>query len=116
MTAPTLFNDSENTFNYPVRKCTNMADLRQDIDQLDRTIVNLLAIRQGYMDQAAHIKQDRNLVRDEARVEDVVAKVKQHAESVGAHPELVENLYRTMIEWCITYELGVFDRRSDLKD
>lgn len=116
MTSPYFYSDEKNQIIYPVRKCTNMADLRDDIDKLDRTIVNLLAIRQGFMEQAAHIKQDRNLVRDEKRIEDVVAKVKQHAEEAGAHPELVENLYRDMIEWCITYELSVFDAQNITND
>ena len=94
---------------YPVRQCSTMNELRDDIDQLDRTLVELLSIRQSYMDQAARIKQDRNRVRDEVRVEDVVAKTLSHAGKVGAHPELVEMLYRQMIEWCITYEMKVFD-------
>lgn len=103
------FSDKRKNIDYPQRHCTTMDELRHDIDQLDRTIVELLSIRQGCMEQAARIKQDRNLVRDEARVEDVVQKATAHAEEVGAHPELVEKIYRDMIEWCITYEMGVFD-------
>jgi len=89
--------------------CDNMPDLRQEIDKLDREIVDLLSIRQSFMDQAARIKENRSLVRDEARVRDVLDKVKQHAEKSGAHPELVEMLYRQMIEWCINYEFSVYD-------
>ena len=86
-----------------------MDELRGDIDQLDRLIVEFLSIRQGFMEQAAGIKQDRNLVRDQRRVDDVMTKVMAHAEKVGAHPKLVETLYRQMIEWCINYEMDVFD-------
>jgi len=103
------YNEKRKQVEYPIVQCDNMDDLRSEIDQLDRAIVDLLSIRQGFMEQAARIKQDRNLVRDEERVEDVVTKVADHAQKVGAHPELVENLYRQMIEWCITYELAVFD-------
>jgi len=91
-------------------QCDSMDQLREEIDRLDRMMVELMSIRQGYMEQAAHIKDHRLKVRDEQRVQDVVDKVVAHAEQVGAHPELVENIYRTMIEWCISYELNVFDQ------
>jgi len=107
-----VFSDKRKNIKYPVTQCSTMADLREEIDQLDRKLVELLSIRQGYMEQAAHIKQDKNLVRDEARIEDVVSKVISHARKVGAHPALVEKLFRDMIEWCITYEMGVFDSRK----
>lgn len=106
---PNTSAEKRKNIDYPVRQCSTMAELRHDIDQLDRTIVELLSIRQGYMEQAARIKQDRNKVRDEVRVEDVVTKTLDHAEKVGAHPAMVEMLYRDMIEWCITYEMTVFD-------
>ncbi|MBL4894929.1 MAG: chorismate mutase [Emcibacter sp.] len=109
MTLYKNFSDKRKNIEYSAKVCSNMDDLRGEIDQLDRLIVELLSVRQGYMEQAAHIKQDRNLVRDEKRVEDVVSKVMNHAENVGAHPELVEQLYRNMIEWCINYEMDVFD-------
>ncbi len=103
------YSEKRKRIDYPVVQCDNMDDLRIEIDQLDRVIVDLLSIRQGFMEQAARIKQDKNLVRDEKRIEDVVAKALDHAQQVGAHPELVENLYRQMIEWCINYEMDVFE-------
>lgn len=109
MNSHKIFTDKRKNIKYPARQCSNMEELRGEIDQLDRVIVELLSIRQGFMEQAAHIKNDRNLVRDEKRIEDVVIKVVAHAEKVGAHPELVEKLYRQMIEWCITYEMDIFD-------
>lgn len=89
-----------------------MDELRNDIDQLDRQIVEMLSIRQGYMEQAARIKQDRNLIRDPQRIEDVLEKVMHHAGQVGVQSKLVEMLYRNMIEWCISYEMSVFEARG----
>lgn len=90
-------------------KCQSMSELRAEIDLLDRTIVDMLSIRKTYMEQAADIKQNRDTVRDNDRVEEVVAKVTDHAIKSGADPELVAGLYRTMIEWSINYEFGKFD-------
>lgn len=89
--------------------CTDMQDVRREIDRVDREIVRLMAERQNYIEQAGRIKQSRDTVRDEARVEDVVDKVKAAAQGEGANPDLVETVYRTMIEWCINYEFRVYD-------
>lgn len=97
---------------HPAQQYSTMAELREGIDHLDRSLVDLLSIRQSYMAQAARIKQDRNLIRDEGRIEDVVSKVVIHAKKVGADPQLVEALYRQMIEWCICYEMDVFEQRG----
>jgi isochorismate pyruvate lyase len=89
--------------------CTTMAEVRQGVDALDRQLVALLAERQRYMDAAARIKQDRGSVRDEARIEDVVAKVKAAAREAGLSVEIAEPVWRTLIERCIAHELGVWD-------
>ena len=53
-----------------------MTDVRYEVDRIDRLLVEILAERQSFMDAAARIKGDRNIVHDRARIEDVVAKVK----------------------------------------
>ena len=90
--------------------CNTMAEVRQGVDALDRALVALLAERQRYMDAAARIKADRAAVRDNARVEDVVAKVKAEARRQGLSEEIAEPVWRTLIERCIAYEFEVWDR------
>lgn len=92
-----------------MKKVTTMDEVRREIDRLDREIVALLAERQYYVESAGHIKPSRDLVRDNARVEDVVAKARARANETGASPDLVETVYRTMVEWFIAHEFEVFD-------
>lgn len=89
--------------------CASMAEVRVGVDALDRALVTLIAERQRYMDAAARIKTDRNVVRDEARIEDVVAKVKAAATAAGLSHDIAEPVWRLMIERCIAYELGKWD-------
>jgi isochorismate pyruvate lyase len=89
--------------------CRDMAELRAEIDRLDRELVALLAQRQRYIERAAEIKQNRNIVRDEARVVDVVAKVLIAARKVGLDPNIAEPVWRTLIERCIAHEFDRFD-------
>ena len=97
-------------FGLRLDECQTMDELRVEIDTLDQKIVDMLTIRRGYMDQAARIKQDRNKVRDNERVEEVVRKVSSYAMEKGTDPELVAKIYRMMIEWSINYEMDKFDK------
>ena len=91
--------------------CATMAEVRQGVDALDRVLVGLLAERQRYMDAAARIKTDRQAVRDTARVEDVIAKVKAAAREQGLSEAIAEPVWRTLVEACIAYEFEVWDAR-----
>ncbi len=93
----------------PPAACMTMAEVRQGVDALDRALVAILAERQGYMDAAGRIKHDRELVRDEARIEDVVAKVLASARREGLSETIAEPVWRLLIERCIAHEFEVFD-------
>jgi isochorismate pyruvate lyase len=85
--------------------CTSMAQLRAEIDRLDEDIVRLFAERASYIDRAAEIKAGSDLpARIGSRVEEVVTNVRRHAETYGLPPDLVEKLWRRLIDWSIARE------------
>lgn len=86
-----------------------MADVRYEIDRLDRLLVEIIKERQSFMDAAARIKGAREKVHDRPRIEDVIAKVRAAAESAGLSPAIAEPVWRTMIDRCIAYEFEAFD-------
>lgn len=104
-------NDAPMAAPKPAKDCADMAQLRAAIDDLDQRLVALLAVRQTYMDRAAQLKQTRAAVRDEARIEDVVAKVLAEAARAGLSPAIAEPVWRTLIERSIAHEFEAFDRR-----
>ena len=91
-------------------ECQSMADVRQGVDSLDRALVALLAERQRYMDAAARIKPDRDAVFDQARIDDVVAKVLVAAEAHHLSPDIAEPVWRLLIDRCIAHEFATYDR------
>tara|TARA_R110000824_G_scaffold390760_19_gene588027 strand:- start:143 stop:490 length:348 start_codon:yes stop_codon:yes gene_type:complete len=93
-------------------KCQTMADVRREIDRIDRALVDLLAERLTYIEQAGHIKGERSAVRDEARIEDVVQKVVNAAEPKGLPRTIAEPLWRLLIEKSIEHEFVVFDAKK----
>jgi isochorismate pyruvate lyase len=93
------------------KNCDSMAELRVAIDALDQELVALLARRQAYIERAAVLKQDRGTVRDQARIEDVIAKVLIQAKAAGLNADIAEPVWRTLIEQSIRHELDAFDRK-----
>ena len=89
--------------------CQTMAEVRVGVDALDRLLVSVVAERQRYMDAAARIKADRHAVRDNARVEEVVARVKAAAREAGLSEAIAEPVWRTLIDRCIAYEFEAWD-------
>ncbi len=94
---------------HTAKTAETMADVRYEIDRIDRVLVEILAERQSFMDAAARIKPKRDQVRDEARIEDVVAKVLAECPKHGLAPEIAEPVWRLLIERCIAYEFEAFD-------
>lgn len=92
-----------------MKKCTTMPEIREQIDRMDRAIVPLLIERLEYIKQAGHIKQDRNAVRDDWRVEDVISKVIATTKAGGGDERLIEEIYRFIIELSINHEFDVYD-------
>ena len=90
--------------------CTTMEDVRRYIDALDDVLVPLLVTRGGYMTQAARIKQAEHQVRDEDRIEAIVARVRKRAAAEGGQADVMEAIYRSMMEAYIDYEHREFAR------
>lgn len=87
-------------------QCQSIEEVRSQIDRIDREIVTLLARRGGFVSQAAAFKKDQQAVRAPARVEQVIAKVRDIADETGANAQVVEQVYRAMIAGFIEAELA----------
>src|SRR5215470_16507259 len=84
-------------------RCADMKEVRAAIDAIDKRLVALIAERLHYIDEAARIKADRDTVRDEARIDDVLAKTRAEAQRLGCDPDVVEA--------SIAHEFSAFDRK-----
>ncbi|RAO46004.1 Isochorismate lyase [Micromonospora saelicesensis] len=81
-----------------------LTEIRAGIDALDRELVGLLARREALVRQAAPLKRDGQAVRAPDRVAQVVARVRTLASEAGADPDLIERIYRGMIQAFIDME------------
>lgn len=95
-----------------IKRCETMSELRSEINQVDRAIVELLAKRLRYIEQAARLKASRSSVRDEDRVRDVLTKVKAQARAFNSDEQMIDFIYRHLIEYSINHEFKVFDAKA----
>ncbi|MBS7660579.1 chorismate mutase [Pseudomonas lalucatii] len=86
--------------------CQSLAEVRANIDRIDRQLVALLAERGAFVAQAARFKRNSEEVKAPQRVEQVIAKVRELAQALGANPDVVEPVYRSMIAAFIQAELA----------
>lgn len=84
--------------------CTDMSEVRAQIDRIDVELVDLIAQRFSYVDRAWQLKADPGDAYVPWRIQQVIDKVKACAQEKGLPPELTEALWRQMIGWFVQYE------------
>ncbi len=94
------------------KSCRSLAEIRDQIDRIDRALMKLMAERSGFVRRAAQLKLRREDVFDPARINDVIAHAKREAKKLGLDPKAAEQAFRAMVERFIAYEFREFDRRK----
>ncbi len=95
-------------------KCNSLEEVRSAIDLLDDQIVELIAKRNSYIKQAASFKDTVEEVKSEERIDYVIQKARVKALEYNLSPNLVEELFRIMIEEMVESEIAEFRNAKDL--
>lgn len=85
-------------------KVESLEDARNRVDAIDDALIELIATRQFYVDQVIRFKRKSEDVKS-PRIEEVIEKVCAQASEQGLDPDLIENIYREMIQHFIRREL-----------
>jgi isochorismate pyruvate lyase len=93
--------------------CYTIEDVRTEIDQIDRDIVEAIARRRHYVKSIMRFKQDEADVQAPERQAQVITMRRQWAEELALNPDLVEQIFRTMISHFISEELEMLERRRE---
>ena len=89
-------------------ECKSIEEVRENINRIDREMVELISQRSRYVAQAAKFKKTTQDVKAPSRVEEVISKVRGFAVENDLDPDIVEKIYRIMIAFFIDYELKVY--------
>lgn len=95
----------QNTSAMKKQKCESLEQARGHIDEIDQALIEMIAVRQFYVDQATRFKRTAEDVQSPERVQQVINKVREKANELHTDPDLVEKIYREMIQHFIQREL-----------
>lgn len=91
----------------------SLEPLRQEIDQLDRQLVELLGHRRRLVEEVAQIKQQQDLPTfHPAREENLISARRAQAVQAGLDPDYIEDLFRTVMRHSRVGQLETLGRRG----
>ncbi|KFK96859.1 MULTISPECIES: isochorismate lyase [unclassified Serratia (in: enterobacteria)] len=92
--------------------CSNMEDIRAEIDIMDQQIIKLFAQRFEYVKAAAKFKTSPDAVRAKARFEAMIQTRRQWASENGLSPDVIESLYTELVNYFISEELKHWSKQQ----
>ncbi len=95
-----------------MKKCNSLEEVRTEIDILDNKLVELISERSHLIRQAAAFKNSIEEVKAEDRIEFIKTRIRHQAIELGVSPNMVCDLFTTMINEMIETEIAEF-RNAD---
>ena len=86
-------------------ECANIHEVREEIDIIDREVIQALSKRFQYVIAAARFKTSEASVRSPDRFQAMLQQRREWAQASGLNPDVVENLYRDLVNYYIEEEL-----------
>ena len=91
------------------KKFKSIQEVRVQIDKIDEDILNLIFKRQDLVIEAVKHKTKEQII-DEVRIEYIISKLRKKSELKSISPELIEKIWRLMINNFIEFEKENFDK------
>ena len=85
-------------------RCSSLDEIRAGMDSVDREIIALIGQRVAYVRAAAAFKTIIAAVAAPERVAAVLKTRREWAESAGLSGDVIENLYRDLVAYCVSEE------------
>jgi len=86
-------------------ECANIHEVREEIDIIDREVIEALSKRFQYVIAAARFKTSEASVRAPDRFQAMLQQRREWALQSGLNPDVVENIYRDLVNYYIEEEL-----------
>ncbi len=95
-----------------VINCSSLAEVRSNIDKIDKEIVLLLSQRGEYVKQATKFKKTSSDITNTKRVEQIIRNVVKHAKELDFDTVTAEDIYRHLIDAFIKLEERTFNKQN----
>jgi isochorismate pyruvate lyase len=91
-----------------MKECQSLEEVRNEIDTIDESIVELIAKRNDYIKQAAKFKESVDEVKSQERIDFIMQRVRAKAIELNMNPNMIEELFKIMIDEMVETEIAEF--------
>ena len=92
--------------------CDTIEDVRVEIDAIDQEIVRLLGLRFAFAKAIVRFKSNPSEVVAQKRYDLVIAKRRSMAVANGLDPDIIEKIYRILMNHFIEEEMELLRKRE----
>lgn len=96
----------------PPEDCSHIQEIRTEIDAIDREVIAALARRFAYVKAAAKFKTNQTSVQAPERFNSMLQQRRLWAEEAGLNPEVIEQMYRDLVNYFINEELKHWESKD----
>jgi isochorismate pyruvate lyase len=93
-------------------ECSNIQEIRQEIDRIDQQIIAAFGKRFEYVKAAANFKTSETSVKAPERVKSMLQQRRLWAEEHGLNPDVIEKLYQDLVNYFINEESKHWQSKS----
>jgi len=90
--------------------CTSITEIREGIDLIDKQLIELIGKRFQYVKEIVKFKSNKEDVEAKPRYEEVLRVRKQWAAEQNLNPDIIETIYKTMIQYFIEEQLNILKK------
>ena len=90
--------------------CTSIVEIREGIDLIDKQLIELIGKRFQYVKEIVKFKSNKEDVEAKPRYEEVLRVRKQWATEQNLNPDVIETIYKTMIQYFIEEQLNILKK------
>ncbi len=87
--------------------CSSISDVRDEIDRIDKQIIDLLGERLLYVIQIAKYKSSQDDIKAKKRYEEVLTLRKKWASEKNLSPTVIEEIYKLLMEYFIDEQMKI---------
>lgn len=86
-------------------ECSDIQDIRAEIDRIDRQIIAAVGQRFEYVKAASKFKTSETSVKAPERLKSMLRERRNWAQEQGLNPDVIEKLYQDLVDYFIAEEL-----------
>ena len=95
------------------QECQSLTEVRSEIDRLDQSMIRMVSQRREYVHAAMRFKRSESDVHAHERQRQMLAARRLWAENASLDPDMIEDLFRLMVDYFIAAELAILSERED---